>query len=75
MTGRQKLARALDRLVLGAMMASLAFVLEKALDRLTTPKAGERRPSRLGGALIRRLVPGFSASLRHERPAPPLRPD
>ncbi len=48
-------------------MLGLAFVLEKALDRMVDPKPGEKRPpSRLGKAIFRRVLPGLSAHVQHQ---------
>jgi hypothetical protein len=64
---REKLAQSLDRAVLGTMMLGLAFVMEKALDRMVDPKPGEKRPpSRLGKAIFRRVLPGLSAHVQHQ---------
>jgi hypothetical protein len=51
------------------MMLCIAFVLEKALDRMVEAKPGEAPPrSRFGQGLMRRLVPGMSAHIQHQHP-------
>jgi hypothetical protein len=66
MSRRQKIAQSFDRALLGAMMLAIAFVMEKALDRMTEPSAGEKeRPSRVGRSIFRRLLPGLSAHVQH----------
>jgi hypothetical protein len=71
-TRRDKVAQAVDRALLGTMMLCIAFVLEKALDRMVEAKPDEpRAPSRVGHGFIRRLIPGMSASIQHQHPHTP----
>jgi len=63
-TRRERLANGLDKALLGMLMLSLAFVLEKALDRMVEDKP-ERERSQLGRRLFRRMVPSHSAHIEH----------
>ncbi|HXH22285.1 MAG TPA: hypothetical protein VNN10_09655 [Dehalococcoidia bacterium] len=65
MTRRQRIENRLERAVLGGMIEALAFVLEKALDRMAS---GERhRRSEWGQRLFRRLMSSAheASSLSH----------
>jgi hypothetical protein len=57
----------IDRALLGGMMLSLAFVLEKALDRMVEAKPEEERErAREGHGLLKRLMRGVSAHVQHD---------
>ena len=50
-------------------MLCIAFVLEKALDRMVEAKPDEpSAQSRVGRGFLRRLMPGMSAQVRHHHP-------
>jgi hypothetical protein len=62
---RRRILQAADRVMLAMMMAGVAFVMEKALDRMTEPRP-DNTESRLGRGLMRRLLPSFSAHLQNQ---------
>lgn len=62
MSRRDRLINGIDRGILTVMMLAIAFVLEKALERMVEPKDARKR-SRLGQRLFQRFGP--TAHMRH----------
>lgn len=71
MNKRGRVVNALERLLLSALMGSIAFVMEKALDRMVAKRPNDPTArSRLGARLIRRFVPAMQVNHHHDRQPP-----
>ncbi len=63
MSRRDRLANGVDRALLTTLMLGIAFVMERAIDRIGE-KRPEREHSRLGRRLFRQFLP--TAHLEHQ---------